>query len=133
MIQEQSKSLWEPAVFGKSEFLSNLQGESKEAVPPDPKEATSFWTNLGGSHTKNTERKTNAHNWLNDILKPGNIRKKDVKSIRDRWDLGYLPHVRWAENVETCVNKGEVPDRMVEGKTTLTLENDIVRNNLQRD
>ena len=126
-------------------FFKNLDGGENKTIPPNPEEATQFWTNIWGSQISHNDKAE----WIGQVEeKLQGIRQEDIVvtlgSVKDKlksmpdWKgagpdgiQGYWLktlsslHDNLAKTLDECLRKSEVPDWMVEGRTILVMKDPL--------
>lgn len=130
----------------QKQFFKSLLGDHGTTSAPEPDEATKFWSELWGVPVQHNDEK----NWIKEVeedLKPVkkqeeiSISEHDVKEqvksmpnwkapgpdgIQGFWLKRFSNlHARIANHLNVCITNGNVPEWMVEGRTTLVMKDKI--------
>jgi hypothetical protein len=129
----------------QKQFYRNLDGQAAECTPPNPEEATTYWSTLWGRPVSHNPEA----GWLHRVKEqlagtplqePVAITHVEIKSqtsgmpnwkapgpdgIQGYWIKRFgSTHNNLAQHLNACLRKGEVPEWLVEGRTTLLMKDE---------
>ena len=123
-------------------FFKDINGGQEKTIPPNPEEAIQFWNGIWGNNVrhneeaewiKNQKGKSSAARQENVTITLADVKDKVKKvpswkapgpdEIQGYWIKNFTElHSKIADRLEQCLQGGEVPDWLVEGRTILIMK-----------